>query len=94
MSTIDEKTKLPLSLVIALVTAFVSIAGTAAVSHYRLSQLEKEWDQFKIEQTESTKVSQQQELKLQRLDLTLDNIKENLESINRKLDRMEKKDGR
>jgi hypothetical protein len=40
---IDEKTKLPLGLVVSIFVLFAGMIGTGATSHYRLTQLEKDW---------------------------------------------------
>ena len=91
MSDINEKTKLPLSLVITIVTLAVGLAFNIGVSHLRLQNLEKQWDQFRGSSMTTQTKRQDMEMKIQRLDITLDNINKRLESIDRKLDRMERK---
>ena len=91
MSDINEKTKLPLSLVITIVTLAVGLAFNIGVSHFRLQNLEKQQDQFRSSSLTTQTKRQDMEMKIQRLDITLDNINKRLESIDRKLDRMERK---
>lgn len=91
MSQIDEKTKIPLSLVITIVVLAVSVASTAAVSHFRLTNLEKEWEEAKIREAKSLESRQANDLRVQKLELTLDGIKDTVEKIDRKIDRLERK---
>ena len=88
---IDEKTKLPLGLVVSIFVLFAGMIGTGATSHYRLTQLEKDWQQTRASMARARDDYQTQELKVQRLDLTLGNIEKKLDSIEKKLDRLELK---
>lgn len=88
---IDEKTKLPLGLVISIFVLFAGMIGTSATSHYRLTQLERDWESTRAVMAKAKDDYQAQELKVQRLDLTLSNIDKKLDSIEKKIDRMERK---
>lgn len=91
MSDINQKTRIPLGWAVTIIVTVISVAFNAGIAHFRLQNLQKQWQEYKVSRVDSQRGFREQQLKLQRLDLTLDNISKRLESIDRKLDRMEKR---
>jgi len=88
---IDEKTRVPLGIVIGLL---VSIGGTvfsAGVSHARLLAIEREVDVYRAETKRKDNEMADQAMKTQRLEIILSSMNDQLKEISRKLERMEKR---
>jgi hypothetical protein len=85
------KAGIPISWAATIVMSIVGLAGTAATSHYRLGELEREWGNTKAVLAVSDKTAREHELKLQKLEIILDSIRVSLDKIDSRLERMESK---
>lgn len=84
-SLIDEKTRMPLGLVLGVVVGLLSIAATAATAHYRLGAVEEQ------QEAQDTKIEQlrdrdhDSDKRMQRVEDKLDSVGQSLRRIERKL---------
>lgn len=90
-SEISEKTKLPLGWALTILGTISSVVGTGAIAHNRLERLEQDWLEYKQASESKNHVDQMQEMKIQRLEITLQGIDSLLNRIDARLERMETK---
>jgi len=88
---ISEKTRIPLGWAMTIMTTLSGVIGTGAVSHYRLNALEKSWDSYQHAAEMKSDTDRAQELKIQKLEITLQGIDTALNRIDARLERMENK---
>lgn len=86
---ISEKTKIPLGWAMTIVTTLSGVIGTGAVSHYRLNMLERSWEDYQHAAELKSDTDRAQELKIQKLEITLQGIDTALNRIDARLERME-----
>lgn len=91
-SSITSKTKIPLVWAVSILLSLSSAIGTAAVAHYRLTQLEEKWSEFKTDHETHVKVETAHDLRIQAVELGLANISRTLDRIEVKLDRFGERD--
>lgn len=91
MNSFTEKTTIPIGWAAAILSAIVGVVFNIGVTHAQINGLESRISKVESDQAARDRVSQQQQLKLQRLDITLTAIDKRLQSIDKKLDRMERK---
>lgn len=87
-----EKASIPLHWAATIMVTVCGMAATAGVSHYRLNELEADWGKTKSALSDADKTARDHELKLQRLEITLDSMRAVLDKIDSRLERMERKD--
>lgn len=83
-----EKSSIPVQWAASILIAISGVIATAATSHYRLNVLEEEVRGQLSEMAASDRISRDHELKLQRLELSLDGMKVTLDKIDSRLERM------
>jgi len=91
MNELNDKTKLPLGWALTILGTLSSVIGTGAVAHYRLNMLEREWETYKLNLDSKSDTDRLQELKIQKLEITLQGIDSALNRIDARLERMETK---
>ena len=74
MSDISEKTKIPVAWAASIIMALLGVVFNAGIGYAKFNALENEFEKVRIEKVESDRSKQEQELKIQRLDITLSNI--------------------
>ena len=89
ISEISEKTRIPLVWAVTIMMSLSGVISTSAVAHFRLKALEKSWEEYKAGEASKNFTDQAQELKIQKLDITLEGIRTSLNRIDARLERIE-----
>lgn len=94
MSDLSEKTKIPIGWAATIVSLIAGLVFQAGVSYTKFSALELEFDRHRIAEESIHTVSQSKgfetELRVQKLEILLGSIDSKLESINKKLDKLDR----
>lgn len=94
MSDISEKTKIPIGWAATILSLIAGLVFQAGVSYTRFSALEVEYEKHRSAEDAIHSVSQSKgfetELRVQKLEILLGSIDNKLESISKKLDRLDR----
>lgn len=79
MSSLDERTKIPLGWAIGIVMTILTTVGQAAVSHYKISLHDDEIKEIKSDMKEKAKADAERDLSLKEISGKLDSLDEKLD---------------
>lgn len=79
MSSLDERTKIPLGWAIGIVMTILTTAGQAAVSYYKISLHDDEIKEIKSDMKEKAKADAERDLSLKEISGKLDSLDEKLD---------------
>jgi hypothetical protein len=90
MSTINEKTHIPLGWAVTIMGLVVGLVFQAGVSYTRFAALESEFERHRAAEQGSVNKSFETELRVQKLEIMLGSIDSKLTAIDKKLDKLDK----
>lgn len=90
MSSLDERTKIPIGWAGAIVIALLGVVSSAAVAQYRINDHDYQLKELKADLKEKAKADAERDLDLREMSGKLDGLNDKMDDVKRSVEKLDR----